>query len=101
MKDVIIRDSYNTDSIFVENALYTDLGVLEVAVVGVADKRVGELPVVLVTLKPEYEGLIDEEKLVTLAKKLLPGFTVPVMIILHDCDFGEYPFHRLRMFLIE
>lgn len=89
IKDIIIRGGYNVDSIFVENALYTEPGVLEAAVVGVADEQAGELPVALVTLKPGYDGLINEEKLVAVAEKLLPVFAVPVMIILHDRGFDH------------
>ncbi|PBK98204.1 long-chain-fatty-acid-CoA ligase [Armillaria gallica] len=89
IKDVIIRDGYNVDSIFVESALYTEPGVLEAAVVGVADEHVGELPVALVTLKPGYHGLIDEEKLKAAAEKLLPEFAIPVMIILYDHCFDH------------
>ncbi|KAK0452889.1 uncharacterized protein EV420DRAFT_1645412 [Desarmillaria tabescens] len=70
IKDIIIRDGYNVDSVCVENALYTEPGVLETAVVGVPDEHVGELPVALVTLKPGYDGLINEEKLMVTAKKL-------------------------------
>ncbi|KAK0214556.1 hypothetical protein IW262DRAFT_1466325 [Armillaria fumosa] len=91
MKDVIIRDGYNVDSIFVESALYTESGVLEAAVVGIADEQAGELPVAMVTLKPGYIGLINEEKLMAVAEKLLPEFAVPVMVIMHDRGFGEYP----------
>ncbi|KAK0430189.1 hypothetical protein EV421DRAFT_334327 [Armillaria borealis] len=89
IKDIIIRDGYNINSIFVENALYTEPGVLEAAVVGVADEHVGELPVALVTLKPGYHGLINEEKLKATAEKLLPELAVPVMIILYDRGFDH------------
>ncbi|KAK0200233.1 hypothetical protein DFS33DRAFT_1267108, partial [Desarmillaria ectypa] len=77
------------DSVFVENALYTEPGVLETAVVGVPDEHVGELPVALVTLKPEYDGLINEEKLMVTAEKLLPQYAVPVMIILYGRGFDH------------
>ncbi|KAK0200225.1 hypothetical protein DFS33DRAFT_1456544 [Desarmillaria ectypa] len=89
IKDIIIRASYNVDSVFVENALYTEPGVLEAAVVGVPDERAGELPVALVTLKPGYCGLVDEEKLRATAEKLVPKYAVPVMIILYDRGFDH------------
>ncbi|KAK0452881.1 uncharacterized protein EV420DRAFT_1645405 [Desarmillaria tabescens] len=89
IKDIIIRASYNVDSVFVENALYTEPGVLEAAVVGVPDEYVGELPVALVTLKSGYGGLVDEEKLTATAEKLLPKYAVPVMIILYDRGFDH------------
>ncbi|KAK0502172.1 hypothetical protein EDD18DRAFT_1278035 [Armillaria luteobubalina] len=89
IKDIIIRDGYNVDSVFVENALYTEPGVLEAAVVGVADEHAGELPVAFIILKPGYHGLIDEEKLKATAEKLLPAFAVPVMIIFYDRGFDH------------
>ncbi|KAK0442328.1 hypothetical protein EV421DRAFT_1904106 [Armillaria borealis] len=88
IKDIVIRDGYSVDSVFVENALYTEPGVLETAVVGVPDERAGELPVALVFLKHGY-GLINEEKLMVTAKKLLPPYAVPVMIIVHDSGFNH------------
>ncbi|KAK0215880.1 hypothetical protein EDD85DRAFT_1029938 [Armillaria nabsnona] len=89
IKDIVIRDGYNVDSVFVENALYTEPGVLETAVVGVPDERAGELPVALVSLKHGYDGLINEEKLMVTAKKLLPPYAIPVMIIVHDSGFNH------------
>ncbi|KAK0501759.1 hypothetical protein EDD18DRAFT_1307189 [Armillaria luteobubalina] len=66
IKDIVSRD----DSVFVENALYTEPGVLETAVVGVPDERAGELPVALVSFKHGYNRLINEEKLMVTARKL-------------------------------
>ncbi len=57
------------NSIFVENALYTEPGVLEVAVVGVPDEYLGEVPVALASLRSGYDGLIDEEGLMATAEK--------------------------------
>lgn len=57
------------NSIFVENALYTEPGVLEVAVVGVPDEYLGEVLVALASLRPGYDGLIDEEGLMATAEK--------------------------------
>ncbi|KAK0234426.1 hypothetical protein EDD85DRAFT_792475 [Armillaria nabsnona] len=89
IEDIIVRGGNNVDSIFVENALYTEPGVLEVAVVGVPDEYLGEVPVALVSLKPRYNGLIDEEGLMAIAKKQLPKYAVPVMIILYDSGFDH------------
>ncbi|KAK0452887.1 uncharacterized protein EV420DRAFT_1765982 [Desarmillaria tabescens] len=89
IKDIIIRGGYNVDSVFVENALYTEPGVLEAAIVGVPDEYVGELPVALVTLKSGYGGLVDEEKLTATTERLLPKYAVPAMIILYDRGFDH------------
>ena len=42
---------------------------LEVAAVGVPDKRLGELPVAVVTLKKGYFGKVKEDELMNVAKK--------------------------------
>ncbi|PBK66539.1 long-chain-fatty-acid-CoA ligase [Armillaria solidipes] len=91
IKDIIIRGGENVDSVSVENALYTEPGVLEAVAVGVPDKRLGELVTALVTLKPGYRGSINEKKLLATAKKLLPKFAVPVMIVLKDGEFDHTP----------
>ncbi|PBK98193.1 long-chain-fatty-acid-CoA ligase [Armillaria gallica] len=91
IKDIIIRGGENVDSVSVENALYTEPGVLEAAAVGVPDKRLGELVTALVTLKPGYRGSINEKKLLATARKLLPKFAVPVMIVLKDGEFDHTP----------
>ncbi|PBK98188.1 acetyl-CoA synthetase-like protein [Armillaria gallica] len=95
IKDIIIRGGENVDSTSVENALYTEPGVLEAAAVGVPDERLGELVTALVTIKPGYHGKVDEKKLLAVAEKLLPKFAVPVMIILHDGDFDHTPSGKL------
>ncbi|KAK0502195.1 hypothetical protein EDD18DRAFT_1139669 [Armillaria luteobubalina] len=91
IKDIIIRGGENIDSVSVENALYTEPGVLEVAAVGVPDKRLGELVIALVTLKPGYRRSINEKKLLAIARKLLPKFAVPVMIVVKDREFDHTP----------
>lgn len=53
-----------------ENALYAQPEVKEVAVVGVPDLRLGELVVAVVNLKRGTEGNITEGKLIALCKKL-------------------------------
>ncbi|KAK0438301.1 hypothetical protein EV421DRAFT_1714443, partial [Armillaria borealis] len=89
IEDIIVRGGNNVNSIFVENALYTEPGVLEVAVVGVPDEYLGEVPVALASLRPGYDGLIDEEGLMATAEKQLPKYAVPVMIILYDSGFDH------------
>ncbi|KAK0452892.1 uncharacterized protein EV420DRAFT_1645415 [Desarmillaria tabescens] len=91
IKDIIIRGGENIDSVSVENALYTEPGVLEAAAVGVPDERLGELVTALVTVKPGYRGKISEKKLLETARRLLPKFAVPVMIILKDGEFDHTP----------
>ncbi|KAF9041971.1 acetyl-CoA synthetase-like protein [Hymenopellis radicata] len=91
IKDIIIRGGENVDSVSVESALYSEPGVMEAAAVGIPDKRLGELVAALVKLKPGYTGKVNEKTLLALAKKLLPRFAVPVMIVLQDQEFEHTP----------
>ena len=52
VKDMIIRGGENVYPKEIENALYEDAGVLEAAVIGMADPVLGEVPVALVTARP-------------------------------------------------
>lgn len=52
-----------------ENALYSDPRVLEVAAVGVPDKRLGELVAAVVVVKPAYQGQVSETSLMSVAVK--------------------------------
>ncbi|KAF8165363.1 hypothetical protein B0H34DRAFT_688919 [Crassisporium funariophilum] len=91
IKDIIIRGGENIDSVSVENALYMDERVLEVAAVGVPDKRLGELVAAVVSVKPPYHSQVTEASLVSIAQKSLPKFAVPVMIIVQNEPFERTP----------
>ncbi|CAK5277929.1 unnamed protein product [Mycena citricolor] len=80
IKDIIIRGGENVDSTTVENALFLE-GVLEVAAVGVPDKRLGELVTAFVALKDGFEGRWSEQTILAAARTKLPSFAVPVMIL--------------------
>ncbi|PPQ77756.1 hypothetical protein CVT25_011191 [Psilocybe cyanescens] len=91
VKDIIIRGGENIDSVSVENAIYTDERVLEVAAVGVPDMRLGELVAAIVSIKPAYYGKVTEASLISLAQKSLPRHAVPVLIIMQNEPFERTP----------
>ncbi|KAF9568919.1 acetyl-CoA synthetase-like protein [Agrocybe pediades] len=91
IKDIIIRGGENIDSVSVENAIYVDERVLEVAAVGVPDKRLGELVAAVVSVKPAHHGKVTEASLIELARKSLPKFAVPVMILVQNEPFERTP----------
>ncbi|KAF8974758.1 hypothetical protein BDZ97DRAFT_1775265 [Flammula alnicola] len=91
IKDIIIRGGENIDSVSVENALYADERVLEVAAVGVPDKRLGEIVAAVVSIKPAYQGKVTEQSLIALAQKSLPKFAVPVMVVIQNEQFERTP----------
>lgn len=53
----------------VENAIYKDERVLDVAVVSVPDKQLGELVAALVSTKPEFQGKVTEEEIIANSRK--------------------------------
>ncbi|KAK0212665.1 hypothetical protein DFS33DRAFT_1391485 [Desarmillaria ectypa] len=91
IKDVIIRGGETISSVSIENAVYTDPRILEVAAVGVPDKRLGELVAVVVSIKAPYRGQVTEASLMSVAQKNLPRYAIPVMIVLHDEPFKLTP----------
>ncbi|KAF8062191.1 hypothetical protein FPV67DRAFT_1563616 [Lyophyllum atratum] len=91
LKDIIIRGGENIDSVSVENALYRDPRVLEAAAVGVPDDRLGELVAAVVSVKPAFRGTVTGAGLITVARKYLPRFAVPVMIIVLDEPLEHTP----------
>ncbi|PFH52707.1 hypothetical protein AMATHDRAFT_73844 [Amanita thiersii Skay4041] len=91
IKDIIIRGGENIDSVSVENALYAHEGVLEAAVVGVPDKRLGELVTAVISVKPDYQGKMTEQTLISFVQTKLPRFAVPVMVIVQDEPLERTP----------
>uniref|UniRef100_A0A8H8CLN0 Uncharacterized protein n=1 Tax=Psilocybe cubensis TaxID=181762 RepID=A0A8H8CLN0_PSICU len=91
IKDIIIRGGENIDSVSVENAIYADERVLEVAAVGVPDVRLGELVAVIVSIKPAYHGKVTETSLISQAQKSLPRHAVPVLVIIQNEPFERTP----------
>ncbi|KAI0068682.1 acetyl-CoA synthetase-like protein [Artomyces pyxidatus] len=84
IKDLIIRGGENIDSVSVENAISADSRLLEVAAVGVPDKRLGEQVAAVVYVKPTYQGQVSEGDIIRFASKSLPRFAIPVMVIVQD-----------------
>jgi len=58
------------DSSTVENALYSDEGVLEAAAVGVPHETLGEVVAAVVSLKPGFIDKVTEASLIKAARKM-------------------------------
>jgi len=87
-KDIIIRGGENIAAAEVEASLYECEGIAEAAVFGVADERLGEVPVALVHRR---EGSsLTEEELRAFLEGRLASFKIPARII-----FSESPLPRL------
>ncbi len=80
-KDIIIRGGENISSVEVEAAIYSHPSVSEASVIGVADDRLGEVPVAIVFSE---EGGLDEESLLEFLSSRLASFKLPVKIRFTD-----------------
>ena len=87
-KDIIIRGGENISAAEVEAALYGCEGVAEAAVFGIADDRLGEVPVAI--LHRREGSSLTEEELRTFLDGRLSAFKVPAQMV-----FSDTPLPRL------
>ncbi|MFT4613959.1 MAG: long-chain acyl-CoA synthetase [Bacteroidia bacterium] len=82
IKEIIIRGGENISCIEVEGAVYTHPGVLEVAVFGLPDERLGEIVGAAIVLK---EGIsMTDEDLRAFLYEHLASFKIPVHVFFRD-----------------
>jgi acyl-CoA synthetase (AMP-forming)/AMP-acid ligase II len=81
-KEMIISGGVNIYPLEIEKVLEAHPGVLEVAVIGVPDKKWGETPMAVVVPRPGHH--LQEEELVAFAKHSLAGFKVPRQVRIVD-----------------
>jgi long-chain acyl-CoA synthetase len=81
-KDVIVRGGYNVYPREVEEALYAHPDVLEAAVLGSADERLGEEVVAVVAIRPGATTAADELQAWT--KERVAAYKYPRRIVLVD-----------------
>jgi len=89
IKDVIKSGGEWISSLDLENLLSQHEAVLESAAIGVPDEKWGERPLMVVTLKPEYQGKISEEDLKQFMKMMveegkLPKYGIPDRYVFVD-----------------
>ena len=82
IKDMIIRGGENVYPKEIENVLYSHDGVLEAAVIGEPDPRLGE--VVVAYVAPSPGSAIDEAELLAHCKSMLAPYKVPSRIVIRD-----------------
>jgi long-chain acyl-CoA synthetase len=78
---------YRGHSVFpkeVENYMYENPAVLEVAVAGIPDPESGEIVKAYVVLKPEYRGKITEQQVIDWAKDKMAEWKAPKQISFKD-----------------
>ncbi|KQV39368.1 MULTISPECIES: class I adenylate-forming enzyme family protein [unclassified Rhizobium] len=79
IKEIIIRGGANISPAEVEKALISHSGVQDAAVIGVADKIFGEVPVAVVVRRHGSE--VSQEELISHVEGLLSDFKVPRTIV--------------------
>ena len=89
IKDVIKSGGEWVSSLDLENLMSQHEAVMESAAIGVPDEKWGERPLMLITVKPEYEGKITEEALKEFMQKFaeegsLPKYGVPDRYVFVD-----------------
>ena len=82
LKDMYISGGFNVYPAEVEQALTRLDGVVDVAVIGIADERLGEVGKAFVVRRDE--GGPDEESVVAFAKERLANFKVPREVVFVD-----------------
>lgn len=83
-KDLIIASGYNIAPVEIEYAILEDPRVLDVAVVGVPDEYRGETVKAFVVPKPEYDGDLTSEDVITFCRSRLAAFKVPTIVELRS-----------------
>lgn len=87
-KDIIIRGGENISATGVENAIFKNPKVQDCAVVGVTDKRLGELPAAVVVVRPN-SGKVTEQEIIDDCKKYIPKHEWPVMVMIREPKDGN------------
>lgn len=80
-KDVIIRGGQNIYPADIEEVLYSVPGVAEVAVIGIGDPVMGEVPVAHVALRVSAQ--VTQDELLARCRDQLAGYKVPVAFHFH------------------
>jgi len=75
LKEMFISGGFNVYPAEIENFLYSMDGIGQVAVVGVPDKRMGEVGMAFVVAKPDVP--ISEERIVSFCKGRIASYKIP------------------------
>jgi len=85
-KDIVIRGGENIGCTEVEYAISEHPGVAEVAVYGIPDARLGEIPAATIMLRPGYQ--LTEDALRGFLSERIAGFKIPAVL---TCQHQQLP----------
>jgi len=80
-KDMVLVSGFNVYPNEIEDVLFRHPGILEVAVVGIADAQSGEIPVACVVRK---DAALQEAEIIAFARENLAAYKVPRRVIFID-----------------
>ncbi len=83
-KDLIKRSGYSVFPKEIEEYMYKNEHVLECAVIGLPDEKVGEEIKVFIALKPESKGKVTEKEMVEWAKNNMAAYKYPRLVEFRD-----------------
>ena len=83
-KELIKCSGFSVFPTEVEELLYRNPVISEVAVIGIPDPYRGETPKAFVVLKPQYKGKIKEDEIVAWAKENMAAYKRPRIVELRD-----------------
>ncbi|RME23759.1 MAG: long-chain fatty acid--CoA ligase [Deltaproteobacteria bacterium] len=83
-KDMIKRSGYSVFPREIEDLLYKNEHVLECAVIGVPDEKVGEEIKAFIALKPESRGKVTEQDIIAWAKENMAAYKYPRLVEFRD-----------------
>lgn len=96
IKDMIIRGGENVYPLEVENFLLTMPGVLDAQVIGIPDKKLGELVGAFVRVRPGHEDMTEED-VRAFAIPRIARYKVPKRVFFVD-DFPMTPSMKVQKF---
>ncbi len=99
LKEMFLVGGFNVYSVEIENFLHTHPKVKQAHVIGIPDKRLGEVPMAFIETKPGES--LSEEEIVNFCKKNIANYKVPRYVkFVHEEDIPLTGSGKVRKFML-